>query len=95
MDDNAMFDPNQPGVLILWDGSRKPDWDTLTENIVSVGGATYHIARFETLPFEDAAEYDLYQKALEDYRRQYHKQPISKEDYLDFKSIVGKAGGLD
>lgn len=76
------------GMIFLWNGSRKPNWDSITEDIVEIGGRTIKIASFETDPFESIDEYYLYKDATDKYIKKTGGRPVSLKDYEVLKKII-------
>lgn len=49
-------------IRMDFDMKRKPDWNTFHTDKVCVNGAEYEIAHFDTIPYEDVAEFRKYRE---------------------------------
>ncbi len=76
--------------IFLWDGTRKPVWETLDEASITTDDITVEIASFDTTPFRDVEEYQRYADGMEIFVRKYGHRPLSKRDFVALKSIVGE-----
>ncbi len=74
----------------LWDGTRKPVWETLEEVSITANDVTVETVSFDTAPFRDIEEYQRYADGMEIFCRKYGHRPLSKRDFVALKSIVGE-----
>ena len=75
-------------MLLLWDGLRKPNYETMAEQIINIEGENVNVAHFDTDPFETVDEYNVWKHATEIFIKKNGHKPISKSDFDKLKTIV-------
>lgn len=75
-------------MVLLWDGTRKPAWDTLTDQNACVNGKEISIASFSTVPFRDVDEYHMYKEMTDKFTEENGKRPLTYSDFIVLREMI-------